>query len=191
MTSESEDSEDESISTVSEGSGAAGKEVSELGPSVSCCVKDSSDVQVGTRNQYNAPVTVQKYKLTVKNEIPGLNFVPNFPVALPPPFLRILPAETYPDPTETTKPLADSEFHLIDLNAKDDLQQEAPCRSVRGLLPKCGNGNTGKRAGTVIALLLIISLTVAVYYLAAEMSNPSEENSLHFTVQTSHGNDKC
>jgi hypothetical protein len=67
MTSESEDSENGSISTVSEVSDAAREDVAELRPSVFCCVKDSSDVHMGTRNQYNAPVTVQNYKVTVNN----------------------------------------------------------------------------------------------------------------------------
>jgi hypothetical protein len=188
MTSELDDSENGSISTVSELSDASGKEVSEVRPSVSCCVKDSSDVHVGTRNQYNAPVTVQKYKVTVRNEIPGFNFVPNFSVTQPSPVLRLLPAETHPGSTETTKPVEDPNYHIFNLNVNEDLQQEAPCMSVRGLLPKCGKVNTGIYVGTVIAVL-VISVTVAVYYLGAEASTLSEENSLNFTVQTSCGND--
>ena len=188
MTSESEDSENESISTVSEVSDVAREDVAELRPSVSCCVKDSSDVHVGTRNQINAPVTVQNYKVTVNNEIQGLNFVPKFSVTQTSPFLQLLPAETHPGPTESAIPLEEPNYHTLNLNDNNDLE-EAPCKSNGRLLPKCGNVSTGICAGTVVTIILIISVAVLVYYLSAETSNPSKENSFSFTVHTSYGND--
>ena len=188
MTSESEDSENESISTASEVSDAAREDVAEMRPSVSCCVKDSSDVHVGTRNQYNAPVTVQNYKVTVNNEIQGLNFVPKFSVTQPSPFLQLLSAETHRGPTEHAIPLEEPNYHTINLNDNNDLE-EAPCKSNGRLFPECGNVSTGICVATVITLIMTISVTVLVYYLGAETSNPSTENSFSFTVQTSHGND--
>jgi len=188
MTSESEDLENESISTVSEVSDVAPEDVAELTPSVSCCVKDSSDVHVGTRNQYNTPVTVQNYKVTVNNEIQGLNFVPKFSVTQPSPFLQLLPPKTYPGPTEPAVPLEEPNYHTLNLNDNNDLE-EAPCRYLGGLIPKFGNVSTGICAGTVIALILTISMTVLVYYLGDETSNLSKENSFSFIVHTSHGND--
>jgi len=187
MTSESEDSENESIFTASEVSDVAREDVAELRPSVSCCVKDSSDVHVGNRNQYNAPVTVQNYKVTVNNEN-GLNFVPKFSVTQPSRFLQLLSAETHPGPTEPAIPLEEPSYHTLNLNGNNDLE-EATCKSNGGLLRKCGNVSTGTCAGNVFAIILTISVTVLVYYLGAETSNPSKENSFSFMVQTSHGND--
>jgi hypothetical protein len=175
MTSESKDSENESTSTVSEVSDATPEDVAELRPSVSCRVKDSSDVHVGTRNQYNAPVTVQNYKVTVNNEIQGLNFVPKFSVTQ-------LPPKTHPGPTEPAIPLEEPNYHTLNL-------EESPCKSFGGLIPKCGNVCTGICAGKVIALILTISVTVLVYYLGAETSNLSKENYFSCTVHTSHGNE--
>jgi hypothetical protein len=101
--------------------------------------------------------------------------------------LQLFPADTHPGPTEPAIPLEEPNYHTPNLNDNNDLE-EAPCKSNGGLLPKCGNVSTGICAGTVIALILTISVTVLVYYLRAETSNPSKENSLSFTVQTSHGN---
>jgi len=188
MTSEAEDSENESITTVSEDSDAAPEDVAELRPSFSCSVKDSSDVHVGTRSQYNAPVTVQNYKVTVNNEIQGFNFVPKFSVTQPSPFLQLLPPETHPGPTEPAIPLEEPNYHTPNLDDNNDLE-EAPCKSLGGLIPKCGNVISGTCAGILIALILTISVTVLVYYLGAETSNPSKENSFSFIVHTSHGNE--
>jgi hypothetical protein len=189
MISESEDSESGSIATVSEVSDdTAGEVVSHSNPSVSCCVKDSSDVHVGTRNQYKAPVTVQKYKVTITNETPKFNFVPNLSVTQASPLLRFLPSETHPGPTENKEPSEDLNCHMSNVKVNKHLH-ESPRRSVQGLLPKSGDVNTGICAGTVIAVILITSVTVVVYYPGAETSNPSTEGAFRFTVQTSHGND--
>jgi len=187
MASESEDSENESIPSVSEVSDTAREDVAELRPSISCCVKDSSDVHVGPRNQYNAPVMVQNYTVTVNNETQGLNFVPRFSVPQPSPFLQLLPAETHPGPIEPAIPSEEPNYHTSNLNDNNDLEV-APCKSNGQILSKCGNVSTGTCAGTVITLILIISVTVLVYYLGAETSSPSKENSFSYTVQTSHGN---
>ena len=190
MTSESEDSENGTISTVSEVSDAAREDVAELRPSVSCCVKDSSDVRVhvGTRNQYTAPVRVHNYKVTVNSEIQGLNIVPKFSVTQSSPVLQLLPPKTHPGPTKPAIPFEEPNYQTLSSTDKNDLEKE-PCKPFGGLLPKCGNVSTGIRVGTVFALILTISVTVLVYYLGAENSNPSKENPFSFTVHTSHGND--
>jgi len=153
-------------------------------------VNDSSDVHVGTRNQYKPPplppVTVQNYKVTVNNEIHGLNFVPKFSVTQPSPFSQLLPPKTHPGPTEPSIPLEEPNYHTLSLNDND--LEEAPCKSIGGLIPKRGNVSTGICAGRVIALILTISVTVLVYYLGAETGNLSKENSSSFTVHTSQGN---
>ena len=146
-------------------------------------MKDSSDVHVGTRNQYNAPVTVQKY-ITVNNEIQGFTFVPNFSVTQPSHSSRHILAKTHPALTEPTIPLEEHNYHTHNLNDSNDLQKE-PCKSLGGLFPKCGNMSTA----ICWNCDSINTVTVLVYYLGAETSNTSEENSLSFTVQTSHGND--
>jgi len=185
MTSESEGSENGTIPTVSEVSDAAREDVAELGPSVLCCLKDSSDVHVGTRNQYNAPVTVPNYKVNVNNEIQGLNFVPKFSVIRLSPVLQLLPPKTHPGPTAPAITLEEPNYHTLNLN---DLE-EASCKSLGGLLPKCGNMSTGICADTVIALILTISVTVLVYYLGGETSIllkriPSVSRCTHHTEMT-------
>jgi hypothetical protein len=125
-----------------------------------------------------------KSMLTMKYR--NLILCPNFR-SLDFPVLQLLPPKTHPGPTEPAITLEEPNYHT--LNLKDNDLDEAPCKSLGGLLPKCENVSIGICADTVIALILTISVTVLMYYLGGETSIllqkiPSVSRCTHHTEMT-------